>query len=818
MKIRLTLICLVFTILSSLTVSAQDIQNIDVSTLSDTEVADMWRNAQEQGFTIEQFRTLAIARGIPPSQVHELVLRINSLGIGSGDAGVAANEADDNSEFLGIDENADPLGLTGLEVKPNNETFFGGLEDDDEGDVFGYDFFNNPNISFTPNLNLSTPSNYMLGPGDQLIISVWGAAENSYNKEISREGAIRIQGVGPIYISGMPMEVAISKIKGKLKNIYAGISASQNSQAKIFVDVSLVKVRTVQVNIIGEVKVPGTYSLSSLSTVLNALYASGGPTKDGTFRNVKLVRNGKEVAIFDIYNYLLAGSQEGNLTLQDQDVIIVSPYISRIKISGSVKRVGLYEVKPSETLKDLIRFMGGFKSDAYKDRIVLERIEGDRRVIKELLFSNSSNEFLKDGDVLFVNMIIDKFENKISIEGAVFRPGSYEHTAGITLFDLIEKAAGVTERVFLDRGLLFSTNDGLTKTAEPFSVADVLNGTKNITLKPNDVVKIFDKFDLKESKILSIDGAVNTPRSFRYMENITIEDLVILAGGFKDGADVGVIDVFRRIKDNEFETLSKTFKVSSKGDLTIDGDQNFILQPNDRVSVRYLKGYSEQIIVKVDGEVNYPGAYSIELKGERISDLVNRSGGLSPYAFIEGATLIRRNPYFKDEAIDNVFENLKTEDSTTTKKYNDLNNQEDFKVGIDLQKILEDPNSKFNLVLKNGDKLIIPSVKETVKVQGEVLAPSLIRFDKSNSLKDYINKSGGFSSKSRKGKTYVIYSNGDIASTKSFLFFRSYPKLKPGAIILVPRKPDARNLSAQEVIGITTGITTFGLLVDRLLR
>ncbi|MGK0235461.1 MAG: protein involved in polysaccharide export with SLBB domain, partial [Psychroserpens sp.] len=621
MSFKNVLVFITLIIVFSVSVHAQTPGGMNIEELTDTEVAEMWKQAQEQGFTIDQFKTLAIARGVPSSQVNVLITRINTLGSSPTDASVSGGEesnTENNSLEIVIDPTQD--GLTGGESMSEGEIKI----DITKSRIFGVDFFNNPNISFAPNLNLATPSNYELGPGDKLVINLWGAAENTYNKEVDRVGAIRLEGLGPIYLSGLTMEEANNKIEGKLKTIYSGISAPNRSPYKINLDVSMASVRTVSVNIIGEVKVPGTYSLSSLSTVLNALYAAGGPTEEGTFRSVKLVRNGHDVTYFDVYKYLMEGSQEGNRTLQDQDVIIVSPYLSRITIGGAVKKPGSFELKPNEKLKDLLRFVSGFKSDAYRERLILERINGDRMLIKEILIANAENETLNDGDLLRVNKIINKFENRIQIIGAVYRPGSYEYSEGIMLLDLINKSAGVREEAFLDRGLIFSTVDGVTKTSESFSVTNVLQGTENVILKANDVVTIYNKYDLKEEYTLSIDGAVNNPSSFPYIENITIEDLVIMAGGFKDAADFGVIDVFRKIKDSEFETLSKTYKLASDGKLTIDGNEVFKLEPNDRVSVRYLKGYSEQKRVAVNGEINFPGNYTIEMKNERISDLVDR--------------------------------------------------------------------------------------------------------------------------------------------------------------------------------------------------
>ncbi|HBY69011.1 MAG TPA: polysialic acid transporter, partial [Flavobacteriaceae bacterium] len=403
--------------------------------------------------------------------------------------------------------------------------------------------------------------------------------------------------------------------------------------------------------------------------------------------------------------------------------------------------------------------------------------------------------------------------------GAVYRPGKYEFTPGLTIKDLINKAAGVNDRAFLERGLLFSTEDGVTETATPFSVSEVLSGSKSIQLQPDDRVQIFPKYDLTESYTLSIDGAVNNPIKIPYVQNMTVEDLVLLGGGFTDGANENKIDIYRRVDDDSYETLSENFKVSANGKLTLEDGSNFILQPNDRVSVRYLKGFSEQIKVSVTGEANYPGNYTIERKNEKISDLLERAGGITQYAFIEGATLVRLNPFYKEETQRETFEGLAEKEEVTGTEDDNLKNRREFRVGINLEKIIDNEDSKHNLVLKSGDQLIIPSTKQTVKVEGEVLVPSLVRFEKGMTLKDYISKSGGFSSDAKKGKTYVVYANGDIASTKHFLFFRSYPRLEPGAAILVPAKPENKNkLSAQEVVGISTGLTTLGLLIDRLLQ
>ena len=793
------IIIVVFTVFSFSELQSQvpDIPNVnDLSTLSDTELSEYISAARAQGYTIDQIKALALARGVSPEVVSQLESRVLGQGVSNSSQGV-------QSDALEIDKTS----ISGVAVNPTQVG--------KENPLFGFDFFNNPNISFTPNLNLTTPANYQLGPGDELVINIWGAAENTYEVAIDRNGAIRIPGVGPIYLNGTTFETAVSKIEGNLKKIYGGISAPKSSSYKVNVDVSLVNIRTVNVNIIGQVKAPGTYTLSALSTVLNGLYAAGGPTKDGTLRKIKLVRNGGATTYFDVYKYLIDGSQDGNLTLQNQDVLIVAPYISKVNVSGAFKRSGIYEILPEETLTDLVSYASGFKSNAYKDKIRLERIQNDRKVIKEVAFKDFKNESLNDGDVINVGIIIDEIINKIEIEGSVYRPGIYEFNDGLTLKELIQRASGLKKEAFLERGIIIRKIDGITNKVIPFSVSKVINGDVAINLQLNDIVRIFNAKNFKGSSKLYINGAVNNGGDFAYFENMSIQDLIVLAGGFNKGANKEVIDVYRQVIDDNFETLSKSFKVNSINSLDLDDGTPFILQPNDRVSVRWLKGYSDQKQVFVDGEANFPGAYSISSKNERISDLIERAGGLSPYAFVEGGVLIRQNPYYQSKK--NPI-NATIRNSNVLADSVKLKDQKEFSVGINLKDILaEGKDSKSNLVLENGDRLFIPSIQETIKVEGRVVLPSLIKYEDNLSLRDYIDKSGGFANRAKKGKVVVVYPNGDIATTNSFLFFRSYPKIKPGSLVIVPQKPEPKGgVSIQEGIGIITGIASIGLLIDRI--
>jgi len=775
-------------------ISQAQLATINIDELSDEQISTYWNKAKSEGYSLDQLEVIAKAKGMPASQISKLRQRISALRFEDANAAVQTSDAGDISN----------LNKFGLEGKTSEKVT--------KSELFGYDFFSNPNISFTPNLNMATPTSYELGPGDELLIDIWGAAENNYTKQVNREGAIRIESIGPIYVSGLSIDKAKEKIISYLQKIYSGIGASNDSYNKVYADVSLINVRTVKVNIIGEVKVPGTYSLSGLSSVLNALYAAGGPTEKGTFRSIQIIRNGKHLKDFDIYNYLIKGSEEGNVLLRDQDIILVKPYDSKIEVQGNVKRPGLYELKQGETITNLVGFFSGFTSNAYSDRILVERVNGSQREVNEIVYKEQPNFLLKDGDKLTIGAIIDRFENRVQLEGAVYRPGTYELTEGITLFDLLKNAEGVKENAFLDRGIIYRTIDDIKQEVVSFSVSEILNKTTNIVLKREDRVQIFSTESLKEKYTVSIDGAINKPQTVVFMDNMHLEDLIAMSGGFKEGADAAVIDIFRRVNDEDFTTISKSIKRSGSNNLLIDENKEFYLEPFDRVSVRYLKGYSVQENVSIAGEVNYPGSYAITNKGERVSDLIDKAGGLSPYAFIEGAYLSRKVGEAIEQSQVTLLDQLTAKDSLGAVEALEKN----IKIGLDLDKIMSEGGrkSKYDLIIEEGDVLTIPSEKQTVTVRGEVLSPSLIRFDKKNSLKDYVNFSGGYSLNAKKNRSYVIYANGDIKSTTSFLFFKARPKLAPGAMVVVPSKAEKSKVSLTEVLAITTALSTLGLLIS----
>jgi protein involved in polysaccharide export with SLBB domain len=796
---------ILFTFCSSLLL-AQDIsqlKNLDVNSLSDDQIASYWDSIKKNGYTMAQIEVLGKAQGIPASKIADFRRRVNSL----NSIQAVENKVTEVKTKLAVANES--FGIKDGQVVKKNPT---------SALLFGYDFFNNSKISFTPSINIAVPKNYQIGPGDEIMIDLWGASEITYKATVNNRGSIKINGIGFIYINGFTLENASKKIISKLKNKHAGITASNSSYNKINTNITVSKIRTVQVNIIGEVKVPGTYALNSLSTVLNALYVAGGPTKMGTFREVKLVRSDKVVATLDIYSYLLAGTQKGNLKLQDQDVLLVGAYKNLVSVEGAVKRVGIYELKEGQTLSDLVSYFGGFTPKAYTNLMVLERLNGTQKEVKEVALEDAENFLMRAGDKLVVQEILETYENKVSIEGEVYRPGNFELLDNMSLKDLLEKAAGITPDAFLSRGLLVRTEREANKENISFSVAAILNGETTIALQARDQIRIFNKKELRQERTISISGAVNTPKTIDFIEKLQIEDLIALSGGLQEGADPEVISVSRRLKDGSFTTLSKVFAVSSEKNLAINNGEPFYLAPYDIINVRYSKGYTAQKSVSVSGEVNYSGSYVLRKKNERISDLIDRAGGFTPFAYVKGAVLIRKiREKYSVDILKNISNNEGSEVDLSALQSIESNATE-FKVGIDLGKIIKNKGSDIDLFLKKGDVLNIPSTKQTVKVSGMVLKPSLVQFVKGESLKSYIAKSGGFSDAAKKSKVYVSYPNGDIKTVSKFLFFNRYPKLLPGSTIFVPAKPKKERMSTAEIMGITTSIATLGILIQTILR
>lgn len=801
----------ILTKLSAQNLNIEQLAYINIDQISDEQIQAFWDKAQAQGYSLTDLETAAQVKGIPSSQISKLRQRIMTLS-------TSRVNKNNNSQTNKTSSNTQEVfGRTPINRAKDSLTLT------EKNRLFGYDFFQNPKISFAPTINVPTPESYIINTGDELLIEVWGATENSTTQKVDNQGNIILPLAGKVHVGGLNFTEAKARINIALRRIYAGIAAPEGSYSKIYTGVSIANIRTVKVNIIGEVQAPGTYSISALSNVINALYASGGPTKNGSFRNIQVVRSGKTIATLDIYDFLLKGSQQGNINLIDQDVIIVPPYRNQVEVIGFVKREGLYEVKEGEKLSNLIDFFGGFTANAYKDNLVIERISGAKREVKEVAISEAEKFAIYGGDKLIVHKLSDIYHNKISITGAVYQPGNYAYKDGMTVLDLINKAAGIRDEAYLNRAILFRTLNRVDKQSVNFSLKDILEQKQTIPLQANDSLHIYGRDSLSLKYFVRIEGAVRKPQQVPFAKGMTPEDLIIIAGGFIEGADHSQVQVARQTNDTDFKIISNIQNIPLSENL--EGKQSIELEPYDIVTVRFQKGYTPQQIVKIEGEIAFPGSYAILSKEERISSLIERAGGFAPYAYIEGATLLRKKGQEKEDnaqekqlkklkKVDKELSIIETEENTEDKKQKEKNDEKnEYRVGINLKRIMNNKNSYEDLILKEDDVLIIPSEKQTIEVKGLVLAPSLVRYERGKSTKSYINSAGGFSDNAQKRSVYVMYSNGDVKGTKKFLFFRSYPKVAPGAIVIVPEKPERKGMSATETVSITTAITTLAVLI-----
>lgn len=797
--------------------TTQDFSTINVDQLSDAQIKQFIQQVEAQGLSEAQLEQVAQARGMSATEIAKLRARVNKI----KQAGSGSNASPENANTQGSGTRELNFVPDSTQIKKNEAEE---VLDNLTLKVFGAELFRNSSISFEPNLRLATPLNYQLGPDDELNIDIYGYSEANYKLRISPEGNINIPYVGVVSVGGQTIEQASQRIRSRLATVYPNMRSGNTK-----VNISLGNIRSIKVTLLGEVTRPGTYTLSSLSTVFNALYSSGGPAKNGSFREIQIIRNNHVIANLDVYEFLLRGFQRNNIRLQDQDIIMIPPYKKRVEFSGEVKRPAIFEATANETLEDVIRFAGGFTSEAYTARIKVIQNTAKERRITDVAAAAFDTYNPQNGDKYFAEPILDRFENRVSITGAVFRPGQYQLDQGLTLGQLITKAEGVTEDAFLPRGYITRLRADNTPELISFDLAKILNGTSaDIRLQREDEVTISSIFDLREEYQVSIEGEVRSPGTVDYAENMSLEDLIVLSGGFKEGASPKRIEISRRVKDSEAgaanSRIAQVYQVDVDRNLVIQGPK-FILQPFDIVSVRNAAGYEVQRQVRVEGEVLYPGTYTITRKDERISDLIKRVGGLTDIAYLSGASLIRSDASEKGSGKNKI--NTDEQDQkklvklqrlqATVKDSTDIVQQQtllrnDY-VGIDLARILEKPKSKLDLILEEGDVLRVPKQLQTVKVSGEVLYPTTSIYNGGKSFRQYISDAGGFSDNSLKKRSYVIYANGSVRSTKKFFFFNNYPMVKPGAEIFVPKEVERKRLSASEIVGVTSGIASMGAII-----
>lgn len=772
-----------------------DLSSIKVDELTDDQIQALINKASLSGLSEVQLEATAAAQGMPAAEIYKLKNRIAEIKSSSSlQQDNSTTVVEDNSTLVIVNDNAP--------VTTN-------------ASIYGFTLFSSKTLSFEPSTNIATPLNYQLGPGDKLAIDIWGASQQSYTPKISAEGNITISGVGPLYISGMTIEEATAKIKYALGTIYSGLYSGNT-----FIKVSLSTIRSIKVNIVGEAAVPGTYTLSSLSTVFNAMYMAGGPSENGSLRDVKIIRDNKVVAELDFYEFLSKGILPGNMRLQDEDIVFISSYKTRVEVEGKVKVPGIFDVKSTETLNDLISFAGDFTGAAYTERLKVIRKTGTQFKILDIPKEEQDSFKLVNGDKVIVGEILDKYENKVEIEGSVWRPGAFAIDSGKTsLQDLILKAEGLKGDAFLKRVLVYRLLDDLSTEVIPLDITDI-SKAGDFILQKDDKVKISSIFDLQEEYNFTISGEVKNPGSFTYTENTSVEDLIIRAGGLLESATSARIDIARRIADHT--SLSPSTKIAEIFQFSIDSDlalsdsaSKFILEPFDQVFIRKSPAYSKQELVTINGEVLLPGSYSLSDKGERISDLLARCGSITSEAYLNGARLIRQLSYDKKMQLKDI-EKLKVQINDSIDVSSNLRSNST--IAINLEKILKKPGSRYDLFLKEGDELYIPKLPQTVGLSGALLYPVVAPFVKGYSVRKYIANSGGFSEDAKRSKIYVVNFNGSVKRTHKILFFNNYPKIEAGAEIIVPEKKKRDGLDKTDAVGFAASISSFALMVVYLIN
>lgn len=696
--------------------------------------------------------------------------------------------------------------------------------EEDETQVFGRNIFYNEMLTFEPSLNIPTPASYRLGAGDAVIIDVWGASQVTYEKTVSPDGTVTLEDIGPLSLAGMTVAEANEYVKKQLARFYSGSN----------VTLTVGEVRSVQVQVMGEVMVPGTYTLSALSTAFNALYAAGGINNIGTLRDIKVYRGGRILSTIDVYDYILNGNTKGNVRLEDNDVIVVGPYDCLVNIRGKVKRPMFYEMKESESVASILDYAGGFAGDAYTNNIRLVRKSGREYSVYTVGEFDMNGFLLKDGDSLYVDSVIPRFSNVAEVRGAVFHPGQYQMDGSIkTVRQLIKAADGLREDAFVKRAVMHRQKEDLTMEALSVDIEGIMAGTTpDIPLRNNDILFIPSAVEMKGEQTLTIEGEVNFPGIYQYAESTTIEDLVLQAGGLTEAASMARVDVFRRIKNpdavQDDEKLAETFSFSLRDGLALGDGQGFHLQPYDEVFVRKSPAYSEQRNVKISGAVNFEGEYAMDNKDYRLSDLVEAAGGLSSLAYAKGARLQRtltdeekqqRETSMKNSQIQLYEESLRSERAYDMAKADSILNMrldlgDTYPVAINLERAMQNPGGDDDVRLREGDELVVPQFSNTVKISGEVMYPISLNYEKGKSLKYYIKRAGGFADRAHKSHVYAIYMNGSVQQ----LGRRASKDIQPGCEIVVPTKPQRDKMSPQEMMTIGTSTASIATMIATLVN
>ncbi|MFM6995334.1 MAG: SLBB domain-containing protein [Sediminibacterium sp.] len=767
------LLCLHVVLLLTVNLLAQELP-VDIANISDQQLAALVVKYQLAGLSDNEFEAMAKQKGLSPEQIIILKKRMTEI-----DPFSSVPNA--NYKTKTKDENTVPR--KAVEVKVPTSTI---IADNKSLKVFGSELFESAGLSFEPNLTIASPKNYVIGVGDEIIVDIYGLSESTKKLKVSTEGMIRFPNLGPIKVAGLTIEEAQVKIKNQAAKVYTTIVGGNTK-----VLVSLGQIRSIRVTLVGEVNKPGNYTVSSLSTIMNALYASGGPNAIGSFRKIELVRSGKPIVQFDLYDFLLKGDLSKNKLLQDEDVIRVGAYETRVAVTGATKKQALFDIKKGESAKEVLEFAGGFADMGYKEMIRVKRMGIKGKEVITVKANQLSQFNLVSGDTLVVDALATNYVNRISIQGAVYYPGEYG-VADISNLKTLLTTAQIKENAFLDRGILRRFNADLTPSLLSFNIADILSGKEQIALQKEDSVFIYAKDAIREKYTITINGEVNQPATYAFADNMRAQDLILLAGGFKEGASLQRVEIARRLKaadasgDQTAYAIVKAIDISSNSN---NEDLNFVLAPFDIVSIRKAPNYKVQIMVSVDGEVMYPGKYTLSGNTERLSDMIIRAGGLKTAAYSTAAKLSRK---------------------TKTGDYKP--------VGIRLSEALSKPGSLEDVILEQGDSVYIPKLIQTVQTTGAVNVPRQVSLLPGMGFAKAIRESGGFQANANRRHAYVVRANGEIKTTKRFFVLHFYPRIEPGAELIIPAKKPKAPLTTAEFIGISSGIASLAGLIIALIN
>ncbi len=827
---------LVFALFTAETVSAQ-------SSMTDTQVMEFVVKEHEAGTSQAQIVTKLMQRGVSIDQIrrvrnkYERQMKGDGLGVknittsGKNDDRMRKNngKAKEDANTVSKYRMADDMPQTGgieagserhLQMQRELSTFLpdsaeiydreylnmlaGKKDDESKRKVFGRDIFNNKDLTFEPSMNIATPQDYRLGPGDAVYIDIYGASQKTIESTVTPDGTVVIEGFGPVSVSGLTVAQANSRLRSTLGARY---SSSR-------INLTVGQTKTIMVNVMGNVNAPGSYTLSAFATVFHALYMAGGINEIGTLRNIKVFRGGKQITAVDIYDYILNGKLTGNIRLAEGDVIIVGEYDCLVNITGKVKRPMFYEMKRNESVGTVLKYAGGFTGDAYKKTVRLVRKAGTQYSVYNVGEFEQNSFKLEDEDSLSVDSVLPRFQNMVEVKGAVFRPGMYQVGGEISsVKQLIEHAEGVTEEAFTPHAVMHRMKSDRTLEVLSVDLQGILNGSvADIPLRNEDVLYVPSKKELEEEKTITIHGEVLYPGIYKYADNETIEDFVLQAGGLKDAASMKKVDVSRRIINQNAttvtDTIAYTYTFSLKDGFVIDGEPGFILQPFDEVYVRTSPGYVEQSNIRIEGEVLYPGEYTLSRKDQRLSDMIASAGGFTKWAYVKGARLERTitpDERLRMQTVQKML-NIQNADGDTI-NVSQLDFGSTYYFAIDMEKAMANPGSTSDVVLREGDKLIIPQFTNSVKINGDVMYPNTVPYQKGKSVNYYVKQAGGYGNRAKKSKTYIIYMNGAVAQVGHGV------KIEPGCEIIVPSKPKGQKMSTAEIVSLASGTASIATMI-----